>query len=305
VSRNLLPALSIPELAMPGSNHVDFLARALHSTIYFKGKTRLVDLVGRLSHLWNPSGTFPLRDGRAVTVDLGDRIQRLMWGGAYEPGVTRCIRALLRPGDSFVDVGAHIGFFSLTASAAVGPSGKIYSFEADGDLFKTLQANAIDCPWLVPYWQAVWKHSGPMTFSNPRQKGESGWGKLAAVREGGHNTTVNATSLDDWHENVGFPPIRGIKIDAEGSEPFILEGAGRVIQTVRPFIVIELNESLLRKVGHSAHGIITLLHDYRYHVLAITSRKLEKPIKRLQDYSEILCLPFERFEEAKRALGPI
>jgi FkbM family methyltransferase len=292
---------------MPGSNHVDFLARALHSTIYFKGKTRLVDLVGRVSHLWNPSGTFPLSDGRVVTVDLGDRIQRLMWGGAYEPGVTRCIAALLRPGDSFVDVGAHIGFFSLTASAAVGPNGKIYSFEADGDLFKTLQANAIDCPWLVPYWQAVWKHSGPMIFSNPRQEGESGWGKLAAVHESGsgHNAPVNATSLDDWHERVGSPPVRAIKIDAEGSEPFILEGAGRLIQNVRPFIVIELNEPLLREVGHSAHGIIELLNNYHYQVFAITSRRLEKLIKRPEEYSEVLCLPSESCEEAKRAFGPI
>jgi hypothetical protein len=99
------------------SRRADLLARILNSAGYFRGKTRLADFFGRLAYSGRNIGTFPLPDGKTATVDLGDRIQRLMWAAAYEPVVTRCLTALLRPGDTFVDVGAHIGFFSLIASS--------------------------------------------------------------------------------------------------------------------------------------------------------------------------------------------
>src|ERR1700676_4300553 len=99
---------------MRSNRNADLLARVLNSTHYFRGKARGADLLGRLAHSWNGGrGTFPLANGKTVTIDLGDRIQRLMWGAAYEPHVIRCLAALLRPGDAFVDVGSHIGFFSL------------------------------------------------------------------------------------------------------------------------------------------------------------------------------------------------
>ena len=69
-----------------------------------------------------------MASGETATIDLSDRIQRLMWGAAYEPDVRKCLAALLRPGNTFVDVGAHIGFFSLLASSLVGSQGKVYAW---------------------------------------------------------------------------------------------------------------------------------------------------------------------------------
>ena len=150
---------------MRSSRNADLLARILNSTGYFKGKARLADSLGRLAYSWNLGrGTFPLARGETVTIDLGDRIQRLMWGAAYEPHVRRCLAVLLRPGDTFVDVGAHIGFFSLIASSLVGGTGKVYAFEADSTLFQRLQANATEYPWLVPSLRAVWSESGSVSL---------------------------------------------------------------------------------------------------------------------------------------------
>jgi hypothetical protein len=52
------------------------------------------------------------------------------------------------------------------------------------------------------------------------EPGESGWGKVSAVRKEDRIASVDAISLDEWHESVGFPEVRIVKIDAEGSEPF-------------------------------------------------------------------------------------
>jgi FkbM family methyltransferase len=282
----------------------DFFARILNSAGYFRGKARLANFLGHVAYQMSDLGTFPLPDGKTATIDLGDRIQRLMWAGAYEPKVRACITALLRSGDTFIDVGAHIGFFSLLASSQVGPTGAVYAFEADFDLFQRLQANGAPYPWLVCYWRAVCSRSGPVSFSNPRQPGESGWGKLAAVRDEGHIVSVQGITLDEWHASVGFPPIRLIKIDAEGAEPFILDAAPHLLASARPFLILEVNHKLLREVGRPAATIIESLRRNGYRVLAISSDGLDQLMQTDDPSStEILCVPSDRFDEAKSALG--
>jgi FkbM family methyltransferase len=282
----------------------DLLARVLSSAGQFRGKARLADLLGRLTSSWTGGrGTYSVTSGETATIDLGDRIQRLMWGAAYEPNVKRCLAALLRPGDTFVDVGAHIGFFSLIASSLVGSHGKVYAFEADATLFQTLYSNALEYPWLVASLRAVWNKSGSVAFSNPQQAGESGWGKLASVRNEGHIASVEAVSLDEWHESVGSPPIRLIKIDAEGSEPFILEGARRIIASTRPFLIIELNDQLLREVGQTRAIVADTLRDQGYRTFTIGLKDLSESWDLIEPFSsEILCVPSDRLEQTKCVL---
>jgi FkbM family methyltransferase len=244
-----------------------------------------------------------LPDGKTATVDLGDRIQRLMWAAAYEPVVTRCLTALLRPGDTFVDVGAHIGFFSLIASSRVGPTGRVYAFEADFDLFQRLESNAAAYPRLVAYWRAVWSTSGPIEFSNPQQPGESGWGKVAAVQNEGHVVPVDAITLDEWHESAGFPAIRLVKIDAEGAEPFILQGMHHLLAKTRPLLIVALNEQLLREVGHSKDASVKTIRDNQYRIFAINSAGLEEFADGGGILSpEALCVPSDGFTETKADL---
>jgi FkbM family methyltransferase len=282
----------------------DLLARILNSTRQFKGKTRLADALGRLTLAFKGSrGTFPLKTGEIVTIDLDDRIQRLMWGGAYEPHVRSCFATLLRPGDTFVDVGAHIGFFSMIASSLVGPGGKVYAFEANATLFKTLLSNAAQFPWLVASLQAVCEKSGSVAFSDPGKAGESGWGKLASVRNEGHIESVQAISLDEWHESVRCPPIRLIKIDAEGSEPFIIEGARHVIANARPYLIVELNDELLRESGRTRASVTNSLRGQGYGIFGIGLDGLDESsdsINRL--FPEILCVPSDRLKETTSLL---
>jgi FkbM family methyltransferase len=282
----------------------DLLAGVLNSISQFRGKTRLADLLGRLTLSFKGSrGTFLLASGETVTIDLGDRIQRLMWGGAYEPHVRRCFVALLRPGDTCVDVGAHIGFFSTIASSLVGPSGKVYAFEANSTLLQPLRSNASQFPWMVASLRAVCDKSGSVAFSNPQLDGESGWGKLASVRNEGHIESVEAVSLDEWHESVGSPLIRLIKIDAEGSEPFILEGARRVIANSRPYLIIELNDELLRAVRRTRESVTDSLREQGYGIFAIGLNDLDESSDLIDPmFAEILCVPSDRLEETMSLL---
>lgn len=285
---------------MKNSRSADFLSHVLNGMPCFRGKVRLVDRLGRLVRArCGTDQRLALADGKSMRVDLGDRIQRLMWGGAYEPHVRRTLKALLRPGDSFVDVGAHIGFFTVLASTLVGPSGKVYAFEASPELVQKLQGNGEPYPWLTVIPQAVWSESGSVSFSDPCKPEETGWGKLAAVRNDGHVVTVQAISLDDWHESAKFTPIRAIKIDAEGSEEFILRGARRLLATTRPFLILELNDQLLQEAGGGSMSLVSDLRNQGYRIFSMGRASLDE-LHELDNliYPEVFCFPADRFEEA-------
>ena len=67
--------------------------------------------------------------------------QYLYYFGAWEPQVSSFIRDRLKPGDSFIDVGANIGYFSLLASRLVGRGGPVVSVEASPSIHHDLAEN--------------------------------------------------------------------------------------------------------------------------------------------------------------------
>src|SRR5262249_13205461 len=80
--------------------------------------------------------------GDSFECDLRDAISReVCFTGRYEPQETALVRSILRPGMSFVDVGANWGYFTLLAAHLVGKGGRVISLEPDPRLFPILQRN--------------------------------------------------------------------------------------------------------------------------------------------------------------------
>lgn len=80
--------------------------------------------------------------GYSFYCDLRDTISReVCFAGQYEPQETALVRSILRPGMSFVDIGANWGYFTLLAASLVGPDGIVLSLEPDPRLFPILQEN--------------------------------------------------------------------------------------------------------------------------------------------------------------------
>jgi hypothetical protein len=84
----------------------------------------------------------PVYGGSRMTVDTSDLIgQVLAVSGVWEPHITAAFRELLASGDVCVDVGAHIGYFSLLASRLVGPHGHVYALEPAPATYAALRSN--------------------------------------------------------------------------------------------------------------------------------------------------------------------
>ncbi len=180
--------------------------------------------------------------GSRMRLDLDDYIQRKVWYRSFEPYEVRVLSRLLRPGDTAVDVGANVGFYTLLFARLVGPTGSVYAFEPmDGD---GLQAN-VD---LNGYHQvtvqrvAVGAAPGLVSIGRPPEaEGASSgmWRRGADVdaRE------VEQIALDDY---LGVRHVRLVKIDVEGMEPDVLAGLSRTLAEGRvDALVAEMHEHLL------------------------------------------------------------
>ncbi|HXJ17486.1 MAG TPA: FkbM family methyltransferase [Candidatus Polarisedimenticolia bacterium] len=240
-----------------------------------------------------------------MQVDLGDRIQRAMWGGCYEPHVRRCLAALIRPGDSILEVGAHIGYLTTFEALCVGPQGRVFAFEADPDNYSRLSSHTRGVPWVSAVRKAVWESSGTLIFERSATQGESGWGTLTSVRDlrAGAHIPVEAISLDDWLTTETVTAIHGLKIDAEGSETAILKGARRFLNRFRPWLILETNDILLRQASTSARELIEVLDSYGYSAFAFDWSAMIRVHKTsVPDGGEVLCVPTSALHSVSDAL---
>ncbi len=289
-----------------GNREPGVVSRTLARLPAFRGNGRLADALARVAARRDNGWTIcSPGNGAVLRINLHDRIERLMWGHVYEPHVQKCLGALLSPGDVYVDVGAHIGYHAVWAASLVGQTGKVFAFEADPVNFKRLSENLRPFPGGVAINKAVWSSSGTVTFERSSESGESGWGTLTAVRDlkTGEHLETNSVSLDDWCSADRIDRITLVKIDAEGSEVGILEGAETLIENFRPAIISEVNVVVLEQARTSSMALMTILERHRYTLFEFEGMRLEAfPGSREPKSPEVLALPVERLEELRERL---
>lgn len=144
----------------------------------------------------------------------------------YEPETTQLFRSLIRPGMTVVDLGAHIGHYSLLAAQALGSHGTVYAFEPQPYNFmllkKNIEANGYE-DTIVPIPKAVARSSGTLELfvgkSNSR-----GASKYRTRHVGKSSVKVDTVSLDSFFSEIGWPAVHLIKMDVEGAEEEVLKG---------------------------------------------------------------------------------
>jgi FkbM family methyltransferase len=243
--------------------------------------------MGEIASRFTPEAAcHPVRGARVI-VPLNDRVGRMMWTGCYEPELVALLRQVLAPGTTFVDVGAHIGYFSIVAAALVGKNGAVHSFEPDPDCFSRLVANSSAYPWLTTYNSAVADQNGETSFYRSPKQSESGWG--AIFNEDGNRAelSVRVCTLDNWMLEEGIEKIDVLKMDVEGAEYRVLEGAQALIARTRPMIWAEANGVCLSRDAKSVSLLLSRLIGWNYVTQGFCSR-------RSSSVENIVAIPSER-----------
>jgi FkbM family methyltransferase len=204
------------------------------------------------------------RYGFRFKADLGDWLGQYVYlTGCYEPPTARVIAGLLNPGDTFIDVGANSGFFTLLASYRVGPGGHVLAFEPVPSMRSQLQANlSLNGVTNVMIYDVALSntvgecplHEGPI--------GHKGLSSLRPLDNAATTYSVKTMPLDNLvTSDVG---VKLIKIDVEGAEQLVIDGMRQILEQQRPSVVIEVTDKYLAPFGHSA---VELCHCLRNNAL--------------------------------------
>jgi FkbM family methyltransferase len=192
--------------------------------------------------------------GVRLFIDLSDHVIGLnILRGQYEQDEIAFVRRQLKPGDSAIDVGGHIGFFTMQMAAAVGPEGRVYAFEpldANANLLeRSIAENGFNDR--VRFQRAaVGAAPGTATLTFPVETLNSGGAYLlpdgGAPLAGNQKKEVPLVALDALELRR---PVRFIKMDVEGAEPQVLRGAARILAEDRPLILSELHPTQLERAS--------------------------------------------------------
>ena len=178
-------------------------------------------------------------------------MQRCLKGLGYQMRNWRYTQSLCAAGGSAIDVGASIGMNSLNYADYFD---WVHAYEPDPDcyecLLETLTANQIDSVQTYPV--ALTNHSDTATMVQfPRATFANTLKPLGYTGRSRPQITVQCARMDDYT----YSELRFIKIDVEGWELAVLQGATRTIHSHRPVCQVEIKPQMLRRMGATAQDL--------------------------------------------------
>ena len=244
---------------------VDWIRKIRHRRA-FPGKGRLMNWIGQMVARQTPVVRTEIEPGVWMTLDLRDRIQRWMWGGVYEPEIRQILQQMLKPGDIFVDIGAHIGYFTVLAASYVKEQGQVVAYEPDPINFQQLLANVRHFSWVTAAPVALSDTQGITPFFRSPKRGESGWGSLLPNKENREVIEIETRTLDSEIQRLAWHRLDLVKVDVEGAEFRVLRGAQQVLLDFRPVWIVEINPACLARDHQSPGSIESLFAGTGYRV---------------------------------------
>jgi FkbM family methyltransferase len=202
-----------------------------------------------------------------MQVNMRDLIQQTVFlEGVWDPSLTDFIEKTLGPDDVFIDVGAHVGYFSLLAARRVGPTGTVLSIEPNplalGQLEQNIRRSSLAniCVEHIACGESqqvvqLYLH----TASNTSMASLS-----TANATGGATVEVPCISLDQLFKERSLARANLVKIDVEGAELQVLRGMRGIMTEMRPVIVLEVEPHLLMGCGTSVQEVLALLEELDY-----------------------------------------
>jgi FkbM family methyltransferase len=199
---------------------------------------------------WIPRGTTvrvlqgPLRSARWITGSHTDGC----WVGTYELARQRAFARLVTSGMVVYDLGANVGFYTLLASRLAGPTGSVVAVEP--------------LPRNLDYLRRhlALNRCGNVTIVEAAVSDWPGRSAMQAVSSAGAQLNaagtiaVRTTTLDALVFEEGLRPPSLLKLDVEGEEARVLEGARRTLTTYRPIVLLSTHSAALRQQCHRALG---------------------------------------------------
>lgn len=194
--------------------------------------------------------------------------QALINKGDFEPHFYDVAKNVIKEGDFCLDCGANLGYHTITMAKMVGPRGKVVSFEPLRVIFQQLNGNAFlnGLRNVVSLNVALGNRSGVIQMDYVDVDNPNGV-NIGATKVGAHGEMVNMIRLDDIiQSDVSF-----IKMDVQGCEVFLIEGAENLIKNSRPVMFIEVENQWLTCFGQTSETLLNKIMSLDYILVRINN----------------------------------
>lgn len=193
---------------------------------------------------------------------------------AHDHYIMNKLAPYVKPGMTVVDAGGHIGTHCVQYSRWVGDTGRVICFEPNPEAFECLEYNLRARKNVTLHNLGLAKEDKKLGMvNNPENIGANhleGEGNIPCIR------------LDNLHlKSLGF-----FKIDCEGMEVEIMEGARHTIQAHKPVLFIEVNRGALARQGFTPEDIYNKLITFGYSYRNITDGE-----GLTGEQFDIICIP--------------
>jgi FkbM family methyltransferase len=219
-------------------------------------------------------GPFPLtvEPGVQLLLDPKDTLQRhILLNREWEPLIWGAITNALFEGATFLDIGAHIGYFSLRAAARIGSSGRVIAVEPNPNSVELLRRNiAASGSSNVTVIPAACTNDEQFVSLYKGSETHSEFSSLSRknVELVDHGTVsqvdVPGRRIDDIISDLALKCVDVIKIDVEGAEYYALQGAQHTLERFHPVLVLEMWRPYLSNMGSKLEDLIALLKNLGY-----------------------------------------
>ncbi len=191
--------------------------------------------------------------------------------GSYEKSTVQELLRHIPAGGTVIDVGAHIGWYSLKAANAVGPKGHVIAVEPNHETLNWLRNNirasgAGSVIAVAPVACADSETTLTFYAASHRNTGESSLSQTNASQDGPVSASypVRARRLDDIVKDAGLDRVDAIKIDVEGAEFMVLKGATETLDRYHPVVVVELVDRQLKAMGSGVDEVVAFMRAHGY-----------------------------------------
>jgi len=210
--------------------------------------------------------------------------------------------AIVRNGDTIIEVGANTGTETMGFSDIVSATGRVFAFEPVpcnlDRLENNLRLNNTRNVLILPF--ALGDRRGVASFGLPAKR-NSGVGHLDGNAEADNTIQVKIETLDDMADQIGESKL--IVMDAEGAEILVLRGGRKYIQKYMPVVVVEAHRRLLDRMGFSLEALYREIVELDYEVFQIATFGLRRirprvPLERYQ--GDWVGVPSGRVQTVKK-----
>lgn len=186
----------------------------------------------------------------------------------FEAGPIERLQEFAPAGSTVVDVGANVGFFSIRFARWVGESGEVISIEPEDRNYRSL-LSALKREGVTSRVRAIRAVASAARGTALLQINQLHPADHKLSRDG-TGLPVEAVTLDDLIADKGLLRPALIKIDVQGAEMLVLQGASDILRLSRPALFIELDENALRRYGSSVSAILEHLSQFGYETRWLT-----------------------------------